>query len=91
MYSLVPDEVASLVFEVFLEVEALNEAVAKASLLSGQEASSLKRHEAALCALRQSVCCLVVLELLTLILSENLEIKLSLGHFDFLLIINLIN
>ena len=78
----VPDEVASLVLKELLEVEALNKAVAQAALLGRQQAARLEGEEAALGALRKRVGCLVVRKLLTLVLREDRDVDLSLGHFE---------
>ena len=65
----VPDEVASLVLKVFLEVKALDKAVAEAALFCWQQTGRLEGKEAALGALGECVRCLVVGKLLTLVLS----------------------
>ena len=46
--SLIPNEISGFILEELLELEALNKAVAEASLLGGQQLVGLKRQEAVL-------------------------------------------
>ena len=85
--SLISQEVPGLVLEELLEVVALDEAVAEAALLGGQQVVGLKREEAVLGALGQSRGRLVVVELVLQVLSKNVQVELSL-HFDYYLIYN---
>ena len=85
--SLISQEVPGLVLEELLEVVALDEAVAEAALLGGQQVVGLKREEAVLGALGQGRGRLVVVELVLQVLSKNVQVELSL-HFDYYLIYN---
>ena len=85
--SLISQEVPGLVLEELLEVVALDEAVAEAALLGGQQVVGLKREEAVLGALGQGRGRLVVIELVLQVLSKNIQVELSL-HFDYYLIYN---
>jgi hypothetical protein len=85
--SLISQEVPRLVLEELLEVGALDEAVAEAALLSGQQVVGLKRQEAVLGALSHGSGGLVVVELVLQVLSKDSQVELSL-HFDYCLIYN---
>ena len=70
-----------------MEVGALDEAVAEAALLSGQQVVGLKRQEAVLGALGHGRGGLVVVKLVLQVLSKDSQVELSL-HFDYYLIYN---
>lgn len=88
--SLISNEVSGFILEELLEFEALDEAVAEASLLGGQELVSLEREEAVLGALGHGRGSLIVLELLLHVLGEHLQVELSLHYFFNIYIIFII-
>jgi len=79
--SLISNVVSGLVLEELIEFEALDEAVAEAALLSGQQAVGLQGQKAVLGAFGHSCSRLVVVELLLQVLSKHLQVELFL-HFD---------
>ncbi len=83
-FSLVSKEVSGLIFEILLEIEWLDKAIAEASFFSGQEIVGLQTVEATLGALWHCLGSWVVVELLLQILCQNVQVELSL-HFTLLL------
>lgn len=76
MHSLISQEVPGLILEVLLEVDALDEAVPQAALLGGQKILGLQAHEAALCALGHGRRGRLMLELLSQIVGDDLQVEL---------------